>query len=84
MEAVKKRSGFVTFFLRLAGRDPVQKQEHERFRKNLAQHDECEQRLDDIMEGIEKVNTTVRRKERDIAQTADSLSPPRLHHREGK
>ena len=65
-----------TFFLRIVGKDPVQVEEDKRFRENLRKHQAHEDRLDTILEGIDKVNKTARKKREDLEEFCTTISGP--------
>jgi len=77
MAAAKTRSGLVTFFLRVAGRDPVQLAEDQRFRNNLKNHEAQHARLSTIIEDIERINKEAKKKHEDLREYADSVRPPK-------
>lgn len=77
MSAVKARSGFVTFFLRIAGKDPSQLEEDKRFRQTLAKYDASNERLDDLMEDLRRINETAKAKSKQLEKCADSVRPPK-------
>lgn len=77
MSAVKARSGLVTFFLRIAGKDPAQLEEERRFRQNLAKYDTSNDRLDDLMEDLKRINETAKVTSKQLERCADSVRPPK-------
>jgi hypothetical protein len=84
MSAVKSRSGIVTFFLRIAGKAPTQTEEHERFRRNLQLYETHNRRLDDIIEDLERINETAKRKNKQLERCADSVRPPKGTQDDGR
>jgi hypothetical protein len=77
MSAVKARGGLVSFFLRIAGKDPTQLKEEERFRKNLATYESSTERLDDLMEDLQRINEAAKAKSKQLERCADSVRPPK-------
>lgn len=77
MSSAKARSGLVTFFLRIAGKDPAQLEEQQRFRRNLETYDAANNRLDDLMEDLRRINETAKVTSRQLERCADSVRPPK-------
>ena len=78
MIVVKSHNAVVGFFLRIVGKDPLQQAEQQRFHRNLKAHAEHEQILDRIMEDIDRINVSVKRKQVELEIIkSDSERPPK-------
>ena len=61
-------SSIASFFLRLVGADPEQKEAEHRFRESLRKSEETDEQLDEILGSLKQVNTKVRRN-RELTRT---------------
>jgi hypothetical protein len=82
MPVAKTHGGLITFFLRIAGKEPIQQAEQQRFRANLQQCEEQEKRLDLIIEDISRINASAKKKyeELEILKKDSDRPPKKVNH----